>query len=167
MNRAERRAFERANRRVHNSSMYIKARRKHGRFYNASDLDCTQVRDLQLIGHAAANAIRLGQGVPVDIDNLALISNMALVLAQMGLGADLLPEVLAGQDAVIGMQARLARTGKVGASGDELTALNTLLELHDAQLDIPPTVHEMRAAIAEVRRRREAGLVIDGAKGAM
>ena len=103
----------------------------------------------------------------VDIDNLALISNVALVLAEMGLGADLLPEVMAGQDAVLALQARFARLGRVGAAGDELRALNGLLELHDAQLDIPPTVEEMRKAIAEVKRRREAGHVMDGKKGGM
>lgn len=165
MNRAERRAMDRANRRLHHSPMYLKARRQHGRFYNASNLDCTQVRDLQLIGHAALTAITRGQGVEVDIDNLALISNVSLVLAEMGLGADLLPDVMAGQDAVLALQARFARLGRVGAGGDELRALNGLLELHDAQLDIPPTVEEMRKAIAEVKRRRENGHVMDGKKG--
>lgn len=163
MNRAERRAFERANRRLHHAPMYLKARRAHGQAYNSSDLDCAQVRDLQLIGHAALTAITRGQGVPVDIDNLALISNMAMVLAEMGLGADLLNEVLQGQQAVISMQERLEQTGRVGASGPAIYALNVLLDVHDAQLDIPPSVHEMRQAIGEVQRRRRAGLVIDGA----
>jgi len=138
MNRAERRAMDRAERRLHHSPMYLKARRQHGRFYNASALDCTQVRDLQLIGHAALTAITQGKGVEGDIDNLALISNVALVLAEMGLGADLLNEVLQGQQAVISMQERLEQTGRVGASGPALYALNVLLEVHDAQLDIPP-----------------------------
>jgi len=73
---------------------------------------------------------------------------------------DLQPAIMDAQDAVVSMQSRLARTGKVDASGPELQAVNVLLEVHDAQLEIPPTVEEMRKAIAEVKRRREAGQVI-------
>lgn len=167
MNRAERRAMDRAQRRLQHAPMYLKARRQHGRLYAASEMDPSQVRDLQLMGHAALTAITNGQGTEIDIDNLAMISNLSLVLAEMGLGADLLPDVKAGQDAVLALQARFARLGRVGAAGHELRALNALIELHDAQLEIPPTVDEMRKAVAEVRRRRDAGHVMDGKTGVM
>jgi hypothetical protein len=161
MNREERRAMERAQRRLHNAPMYVKAKRAHGRAYGASELDASQVRYLSLIGHAALTAITQGTGTAVDVDNLALLSNVSLVLAEIGLGADLIPDVHAGQAAILSMQARLARVGKAGATGPELQALNTLMELHDAQLSIPPTVDEMRRALAEVKRRREAGQVLE------
>jgi hypothetical protein len=161
MNREERRAMERAKRRLQHAPLYIKAKRAHGRAYGASDLDASQVRDLSLIGHAALTAITQGTGTAVDVDNLALLSNVSLVLAGIGLGSDLIPEIHAGQDAILSMQARLARIGKAGATGTELQALNTLMELHDAQLSIPPTVDEMRRAVSEVRRRREAGQVLE------
>lgn len=160
MNRQERRAYERALRRTPNTAMYRKAKMANGRTYAQSDLDGDQVRDLSMFAHASLVAITRGEGGPVDIDNLALVSNMALVLSQMGLGIDLLPAIMDAQDAVVSMQARLARTGKAGASGEELKALNMLLEVHDAQLEIPPKVEEMRKAVAEVKRRRNAGQVI-------
>lgn len=161
MNREERRAMERAQRRLHSAPMYIKAKRAHGRAYAASDLDQAQVRDLSLLGHAALTAITQGRGTERDVDQLAVVSNVSLVLAEIGLGADLIPDVHAGQAAIMSMQARLARVGKAGATGPELQALNTLMELHDAQLSIPPTVDEMRRAVSEVRRRREAGQVLE------
>lgn len=160
MNREERRAMERATRRAPKTAMFRKAKMAHGRLHAQSGLDESQIRDLSLFAHASLTAITRGEGTPVDIDNLALVSNMALVLSQLGLGLDLQPAIMDAQDAVVSMQSRLARTGKVGASGPELQAVNVLLEVHDAQLEIPPTVEEMRKAVAEVKRRRESGQVI-------
>lgn len=161
MNRAERRAMARAQRRMHASAMYRNAKRASGRAYARSELDADQCRDLALIGHAAMSALTRGQAADVDVDNLALLCNVAMVLSEHGLGSDLLDDIRTARDALVGVQERIQRTGRIGgATGPELQALNLLLEIHDAQLAIPPTVDEMRRAIGEVRRRREAGEVV-------
>ncbi len=116
-----------------------------------------QITDLSLFGHAALSALERGQATDVDVNNLAVIANVAMLLCEIGYGAEVLDTMVAGQRAVVSLQARHARTGRAVATGPELLAIREAIALHDQQLDMAPTAREMRAVIAELNRRNKAG----------
>jgi len=127
-------------------------------------LDASQLRDLAIGYHGALAGITSGRGTWDDCNTLALAANVALVLAEAGLGADELPVVQRAQSAIVQLVQRGALGGRYALTGAELRDLQELLELHDAQL-----AHEactegvMVAALAEIRRRMTSGNVMGGA----
>jgi len=122
-----------------------------------------QITDLMIYAVQAVAAIGAGDAAEADLHNIACMGNVSLVLAEQGLGAELLDDIRAGQDAVVSMMARHERVGRVGASGPELVALRRLLEIHEAQLEAGPTRGEMVAALNEIRRRMSTGQVLNTA----
>lgn len=119
-----------------------------------------KARDLALFAHASMAALQRGEATEVDANNLALISNVALLLAEIGYGIEALPEIQAGQLAANGVRLRQLRTGRAVATGPELQALRELVDLHDQQLQLQPTGAQMTAVIAELRRRMADGEVM-------
>lgn len=154
MNRAERRDTARALARV------MRNPRKRARFQallkaeeDAVPMSTAQANDLLLIGYQSIDAVLRGQGRDSHVHSLALISNMTMLLAEQGYGADAMPEILRGQDAVTTCGARLQSRGLVGVTGPEATAIRTLLDIHDQQLHAQPTTGDMRTVCDELRRR--------------
>lgn len=165
LNRAQRRALEKAARRPPkpqrsgNADAIARAVMHAQRAIQPVTAD--QARDLAIAYHGALAAISSGSGTADDANTLAIAANIALMLVEVGLGIDQLPTVHAGQDAIVNMMARERRTGRLGFSGPELRAVQDLLDLHDAQLADPDcTEAVMVAALDECKRRREAGQVL-------
>lgn len=117
-------------------------------------------QDLALFAHTAVQALQIGSATDVDINNLAMISNVAMLLAECGYGAEALDQIEAAQNAVRSVRARHARTGRVGCTGPELVAIREMVDIHDQQLHLGPTQRQMTAVIAEMRRRMAAGEVM-------
>lgn len=117
-------------------------------------------QDLALFAHTAVQALQTGSATDVDINNLAMISNIAMLLAECGYGAEALDQIETAQHAVNSIRARHVRTGRVGCSGPELVAIRDLVDIHDQQLHLGPTQRQMTAVIAEMRRRMAAGEVM-------
>jgi hypothetical protein len=165
LNRAERRAMQKASRRPPKPQRGGDVEKVAQTIMHAQrviqPVTPDQARDLGIAYHGALNAISQGKGNEEDANTLAVAANMALMLVEIGLGIDQLPAVHAAQDAVVKMMARAERTGRFGVTGEELRALQHLLDLHDAQIADPEcTEAVMIAAIDECRRRKEAGQVL-------
>lgn len=119
-----------------------------------------QITDLSLFGHAALSALERGQATDIDVNNLAVIVNVAMLLCEIGYGVEVLDTMVAGQHAVKALQQRQARTGRGVATGPELLAIREVIALHDQQLEMQPTARQMRAVIEELKRRQKAGGIL-------
>jgi hypothetical protein len=136
---------------------------------STTPMDAAQVRDLAIGYHSALDAIRRGAGCWDDVNTLALACNVALVLADAGIGADWCDKVKDAQVALVSLEARASSLrGRYVLTGGELQTLRALLDLHDAQLESDDcTQGVMVQALTEIRRRMEAGNVVQvGVNGA-
>lgn len=118
--------------------------------------------------HAAMDEIVQGRGTKAHMDVLIAAVNMAEALYRVrsGLGRDWASEIRAGQDALLAMARRgVARGDRFVFTGPEILAVNTVLEVHDAQLS-ECTIAELESAIGiakqEIRAKRAR--VIDDSK---
>jgi hypothetical protein len=123
---------------------------------------------LQLPGHVAFEALRTGKASEEagDFDTLAIIANVCLVRSEQidkvakrdgrsTSEADfLVPVVQDAQEALMHIQARGIRAGRMVATGPELQALATMLDIHD-QLVANSTPRQMELALREVARRMQ------------
>jgi len=100
---------------------------------------------IKIRNHDAMNMLRLGTATKVEIDVLINALNVTEALARQGVGSDWMPELRAAQDALLTL-ARRGLTNRFIVRGDELTAMNLAMEVHDAQLETV-TVKQLEAAI--------------------
>lgn len=165
LNRAQRRALEKASRRPPKPQRRVSvdaagfAIRQAQRAIQPVTAD--QARDLAIAYHGALQAIASGNGNAEDANALAVSANMTLMLVELGLGIDQLDAVREAQDAIVSMMARAQRVGRFGMTGAELKAVQHMLDLHDAQIADPEcTEAVMIAALEECTRRKAAGQVL-------
>ena len=113
--------------------------------------------DLKIKNHGALTALTKGMATRKDIDTLIQAGNIVEALYRLGFGRDYFPEVRAGLDALYEVGVRGAESGRFVLKASEMDALNTVMELHDAQLEII-TVKDMGAAfklvIDEFRKKK-------------
>ena len=105
--------------------------------------------DLKIKNHGAMTALTRGVATRKDIDALIQAVNMVEALYRLGFGREYFPEVRAGLDALHAVGVRGAESGRFVLKASEMDALNTVMELHDAQLEVI-TVRDMDKAIALV-----------------
>lgn len=130
------------------------------RAHSTQRLGLDQVRDLQIGAHSSLMAIERGSGTQDDMEQLAITSNVALIMAEGGLGEEFIPEVKEAQRHLLLLQKRLDESGKVGLTGEGMQAVRRLMELHDAQLDHPDcTEGRMTRVLLEIQDRMDAGHV--------
>jgi hypothetical protein len=103
---------------------------------------------LKILNHDAMNTLRLGNATKVEIDAIISALNIAEALARRGVGSDWLPELRTAQDALLTL-ARRGLKSRFIVRGDELTALNLAMEIHDAQLEAV-TVKQLETAMGDV-----------------
>jgi len=89
---------------------------------------------LMLKNHVSFDEIREGRGDTHHVDNLISMVNMAEALAKRQLGRDWLPEIGEAQDAIFAMAQRGVSGKSFIFTGEELKAVQTIMELHDEQL---------------------------------
>ena len=107
--------------------------------------------DLKIKNHGAMSALTTGQAVRADIDTLIAMANICEALYRMGFGTEYQDVVRLGSDALYAVGRRGATTGKFILRAQEMTDLNTLMELHDAQMDVI-TIKDMEKACQIVDR---------------
>lgn len=88
-----------------------------------------------LAAHSSLEAMRQGKAVETDFHTLAMASNLALILAELDVGSELLDDIRAGQDALMRMLARHEKHGRYLLDGQGLDAVRHLLDIFDAQLE--------------------------------
>jgi hypothetical protein len=111
--------------------------------------DVSESATIKIRNHDAMNTLRLGQATKVEIDVIISALNIAEALARRGVGSDWMPELRSAQDHLLAL-ARRGLTTRFIVRGDELTALNLAMEIHDAQLETV-TVKQLETAMEDVR----------------
>jgi hypothetical protein len=114
--------------------------------------------DLKIKNHGAMAALTQGRATRAEIDMLIAMSNMIEALWTMGFGKEYEAVMCAGQAALISVGRRGLADGRFILRGSEMTALNELMDLHDAQMEVI-TVGDIERGIALIRKRERAGQV--------
>ena len=105
---------------------------------------------LKIRNHDAMNNLRMGTAARRDIDALIDALNVTEALANRGIGEDWKVEIRAAQDAILDLARRgVANNFRFIARGPELVALNLIMEVHDAQLEVV-TVKQLETAMGDV-----------------
>jgi hypothetical protein len=116
------------------------------------------VLHLKIKNHESLECLRKGEATRLDIDAIISAFNMAEALARMQIGDDYAAEIKAGQDALLDVAKRgVSRDDRFVLKATELSAINLVLEIHDAQLEIT-TIGELEKAMdivtKEIRMRK-------------
>ena len=116
------------------------------------------VLHLKIKNHESLECLRKGEATRMDIDAIISAFNMAEALARMQIGDDYAAEIKAGQDALLDVAKRgVSRDDRFVLKATELSAINLVLEIHDAQLEIT-TIGELEKAMdivtKEIRMRK-------------
>jgi hypothetical protein len=106
--------------------------------------------DLKIKNHGAMDSLTKGVAKHADIDTLISMVNMTEAFARLGFGEAYSDVVLAGLQALRHVGKRGAASGNFVLKASEMNALNSAMELHDAQMDIV-TLKDMDRAIALVQ----------------
>lgn len=102
--------------------------------------------DLQLKNSQAMAALLRGTATKEDMDTLIAMSNITESLRLMGFGKEYLEVAVAGREALIRIAVRAVKVLRFVPTGPEIKALNELMELHDAQMEVI-TIQDMCNAL--------------------
>lgn len=102
--------------------------------------------DLKIKNHAAITALTQGRAVRADLDAIITMVNMVEALYRMGFGKEYEEVVLDGLAAVRDVARRGVQIGRFVLKAHEMAAINTITELHDAQMEVI-TVKDMEKAM--------------------
>lgn len=108
--------------------------------------------DLKIKNSAAMVALLRGAAKKHDINKLIAMCNITEALWEMGFGKEYKEVFVDGKYALLSIVDRAVKHGRFTPTGPEITMLNTLMELHDAQLEVI-TVKDMEKAIRMVEVR--------------
>jgi len=106
--------------------------------------------DLKIKNHGALETLTKGKAKHTDIDVLIAMVNMTEAFARLGFGKDYSDVVRDGLQALRDVGKRGAVSGSFVLKAHEMNAMNTVMELHDAQMEVV-TLKDMDAAIALVQ----------------
>jgi len=122
--------------------------------------------DLKIKNHMAMANLTQGKATREDMDILIPMANIVEALYRMGFGRDYATEVSTGLDALHAVGKRGAPIGRFILRSEEMRALNTLMELHDAQMDVI-TVKDMERAfkiVDEEYKQRKMRPIVERTK---
>ena len=112
---------------------------------------------MRIRNHDALASLILGKAGAADINLLIAAINMTESLYRMGVGREYKDEVKAGLAALRSVGGRFLRVGKFVCEGDEVDALNVVMDLHDAQQEVI-TIRQLEKALLivqdEIRNKR-------------
>lgn len=111
---------------------------------------------LKIKNHDALTALTQGRAVRWDIDVLINMVNVTEALYRLGFGDDYGDVVKDGLNALLEIGKRGAQSGRFVVKAQEMTALNTAMELHDAQMELV-TIKDMERAIDIVNKEFAQG----------
>ena len=118
--------------------------------------------DVKIKAHMALLNLTQGKAVREDIDTLIQAVNVVEALYRMGVGAEYGDAVRDGSNALHSVGVRGAKSGQFVLKSEEMKALNTIMELHDAQLEVI-TLKDMERAykivVEEFRQRKMRPIV--------
>lgn len=112
--------------------------------------------DLKIKNHGAMATLMQGRAGRTDIDVLIQMANITEALFRLKFGAEYGDVVAAGLEALRAVGRRGAESGKFILRAPEIAALNDLMELHDAQMDVI-VLKDMERAIELVHKEYAKG----------
>jgi hypothetical protein len=125
----------------------------------------TYLINLKIKNHMALANLTQGKATRQDMDILIPMANIVEALFRMGFGAEHGDITRGGLDALHAVGKRGAQSNRFILRAEEMQALNTLMELHDAQMDAI-TVRDMERALKlvdeEFKQRKMRPIVEKG-----
>lgn len=106
--------------------------------------------DLKIKNHLAMATLTKGLATRTDIDTLIATVNITEALYRLGFGREYADVVRDGLEALRSVGRRGVESGKFILKSTEMNALNLVMELHDAQMDLI-TIKDMEKAMDIVR----------------
>lgn len=106
--------------------------------------------DLKIKNHMAMATLTKGLAARTDIDTLIATVNITEALYRLGFGREYAEVVRDGLEALRSVGKRGVESGKFVLRSSEMNALNLVMELHDAQMDLI-TIKDMEKAMDIVR----------------
>lgn len=102
--------------------------------------------DLKIKNSEAMVALMRGTAVKADIDTLIAMSNIVEALYQLGFGSEYKDVGIDGREALLQIVHRAVETKRFVPTAEQIKALQMLMELHDAQMDVI-TIKDMERAL--------------------
>lgn len=103
--------------------------------------------DLKIKNSEAMVALLRGDATKRDMDTLIAMSNIVEALWNLGFGQDYKEVAIEGRVAILNIVHRAVTTKRFVPTGEQVKALQMLMELHDAQMDVI-TIKDMERALA-------------------
>jgi len=122
--------------------------------------------ELKIKNHLAMTTLTRGEATRIDIDTLIASVNIVEALYRLGFGREYADVVRDGLDALRSVGKRGVESGRFILKSAEMHALNLVMELHDAQMDLI-TIKDMDKAIdlvKEEHRLRKARPIVESKK---
>jgi hypothetical protein len=122
--------------------------------------------ELKIKNHLALTRLTKGEADRTDIDTLIASTNVTEALYRLGFGREYGDVVKDGLDALRDVGRRGVESGRFVLKSAEMNALNLVMELHDAQLEII-TLRDMEKAIELVKeefRQRKMRPIVETKK---
>jgi uncharacterized membrane-anchored protein len=110
--------------------------------------------DLKIKNHGAMSSLTRGEANRDDMDALITMVNVVEALYRLGYGQEYGDVVRDGLDALHEVGKRGVSTGRFVLKSKEMSDLNTVMELHDAQMEVI-TVKDMERVTEMVRKEFE------------
>lgn len=110
--------------------------------------------DLKIKNHGAMSSLTRGEANRDDMDALITMVNVVEALYRLGYGQEYGDVVRDGLDALHEVGKRGVATGRFVLKSKEMSDLNTVMELHDAQMEVI-TVKDMERVTEMVRKEFE------------
>lgn len=107
--------------------------------------------DLKIKNHSAMEALTKGRAQRSDMDLLINMVNIVEALYRLGFGEDYGDVVQQGLDALHAVGSRGFDSGRFIVKAQEMSHLNLVMELHDAQMEVI-TVKDMERASDLVKK---------------
>jgi hypothetical protein len=118
--------------------------------------------DLKIRNHAAMTNLTQGRATRTDMDDLIAMGNVTEALSRLGVGKEYDDITQDGLNALHDVGKRGVASGSFVLKAQEMNALNTLMELHDAQMEVI-TIRDMEKALKlvdqEFRQRKMRRIV--------
>lgn len=102
--------------------------------------------DLKIKNSQAMVALLRGDATKRDMDILIAMSNIVEALWHLGFGKEYKDVTIEGRTAILNIVHRAVTTKRFVPTGEQVRSLQTLMELHDAQMDVI-TIKDMERAL--------------------
>jgi len=113
--------------------------------------------DLKIRNHMAMRNLTQGQATRSDMDELVVLGNVVEALLRMGFGTEYGEIAGEGIQSILEVARRgLANDNRFILNAKEMNALNSLMELHDAQMDVI-TVRDLEQAMKLIDKEHRTG----------